>query len=599
MVQKVIENLKNIISYKLDQTSRTVMTVLVKHRSPEMAALIANTLAKRFVELNREVARYKSDKIMEILENQLKIAKQELDEATQKLRAFQERYPWVRLSADAQMQIATITELEETEQKLQNKIRDVQGLLQKLEMSGNTLDLEEMLSLCNEMITLLSSSGELAREQFEYPLASVFSAEYEKLTAERRDLLASYAPTHPVVKENEQKIWALLEKVKKGARDYVNKLEQELVGLSQNLQVERKKLRRLPATSLQYAELQREHDLKERVYSTVLVRYNQNKLESEVDISDVFIIDPAIPPPEQDVLFALIMKSLMGLLISVGIGFIVAVIVEVFNKTAENVEELQEMLDIPVVGEIPMIKVEQGDGEGIQELRGKRDPKLITLDYSPTLASESYRDLRTKVLFMNQNEDLSSLMVTSLRPNEGKSLTTANLAITVAQQKISTLLIDGDLRRGVLHNTFGNKKTPGLSDFLISSATVDFDNLSKLIQPTFIPNLFLITCGSPIPNPTEMLGGDRFVAFLKLLRSRFGMVIMDTPPIQASSDAAILARYFDGVLTVIKAGSTDIGQLRQKLNEYPNLRKKVIGAVLNMVQMNIKKNQYQYSYYNY
>lgn len=151
----------------------------------------------------------------------------------------------------------------------------------------------------------------------------------------------------------------------------------------------------------------------------------------------------------------------------------------------------------------------------------------------------------------------------------------------------------------MLHNVYGNKKKPGLGDFLISKATVDYDNVNKLIQKTIIPNLYLITTGSPIPNPTEMLGSERMVNLLNVLKSRFGMVILDTAPFQASSDSAILSSNVGGVVVVVRADYTNIDQLNQKLHEYPNIRENVLGLVLNMVKMDMKKERYQYSYYNY
>jgi tyrosine-protein kinase Etk/Wzc len=200
---------------------------------------------------------------------------------------------------------------------------------------------------------------------------------------------------------------------------------------------------------------------------------------------------------------------------------------------------------------------------------------------------------------MNENQQLSSFLVTSLRPGEGKSLTVSNLAITFAQQKISTLLIDGDLRRGVLHNVYGNNKKPGLGDFLISKATVDYDNVSKLIQKTIIPNLYLITAGTAIPNPTEMLGSQRMSNLLNVLKSRFGMLILDTAPFQASSDAAILSSSVGGILVVVRAEHTNVEMLDRKLREYRNIHENVLGLVLNMVKTDMKKERYQYSYYNY
>ena len=146
---------------------------------------------------------------------------------------------------------------------------------------------------------------------------------------------------------------------------------------------------------------------------------------------------------------------------------------------------------------------------------------------------------------------------------------------------------------------FGCKKRPGLSDFLKSMATVDQDNLSKVIQQTTVPNLFLLSSGSQIPNPTEMIGSVRMREIVRVLRSRFGMIIIDSAPLQASSDAAVLANVTDKVMLIIKAGYTNVEMLGDKIREYQIIQEKLIGVVLNGIKVNLKKAYYKYSYYNY
>ncbi|GAB4368369.1 MAG: polysaccharide biosynthesis tyrosine autokinase [Calditrichia bacterium] len=582
-----IANLRAKVSYDLDK-SQTIMYLSVKSRSPEMATHIVNTIADLFVKLNLKMNRYKSDEVLNILENQLALAKAQLDSANQKLREFQEKYPWVVLANDTRGQITDITTMEEEKRNISIQIDDIQKILDRITTSQQ---ITERISLTRELLTYLQNKG--------YPLASAFTDEFNTLTLERSSLLSAYAPTHSFVQDNERKIKTTINKIVRASNEYLSKLSSNLEQVDNNIRFERYKFQKLPSKAQELAELMRDQQLKSGLYSSILARYNEAKIERQVEVSDIFIVDYGTPPQRESLFEGLIKKALFGLIIALGMGIGFAILVDFFDKTAENVEELKEKFQIPVIGSIPIIKDTDETLEISEEMKGKPDPKLITFDYSPTIESESYRELRTKVLFMNQNKDLSSLLVTSLIPGEGKSLTAANLAITIAQQKIVTILIDGDLRRGVIHNVFANKKTPGLSDFLISNATVDMENLKRIIQPTLVPNLFLIPAGNQIPNPTEMLGSERLENVIKLLKSRYGMVLMDTAPLQATSDAAILARIFDGVLFIIKAKTTNISHLKQKILEYPTVYEKIIGVVLNMVKVDHKRKQYKYSYYNY
>ncbi len=581
-----IKSLKSRISYKwLDRKTLTNLSISATSGSPEMAARIANTLAEKFVQFDSDIKNRKGNEILKILEDQLQVAKQDLDEVNQRLQRFQEINPQVT----AVMPATPVTTLQQNQNELRLKINDLKNLVARTE---NAASFNEQLDQSRQLVTyLLSAEG--------VPSATVFDQEYNALMTERNALAGKYAPTHFLFVENENKFKSLIAKVEVAAREHLTKMMDRASNLESNISSEQQNLARLPLKQRQLSELMVEQGVKRNVFETVLTRYNQARINSEVEVGDVFILDPAPVPPVQSRLSLILKKSLLGLALALGLGLGLAIVREFFDKTVQTPEDLETRLKLPVIGSIPVIHSDSEVPDNIKDLKGKRDTKLITLDYSPTLESESYRDLRTKLLFMNQNKELSSFIVTSLRPGEGKSLTASNLAITFAQQKISTLLIDGDLRRGVLHNVFGNKKKPGLSDFLIAKATVDYENLSKLIQKTMIPNLYMITAGTPIPNPTEMLGSERMSSVLEVLKSRFGMLILDTAPFQASSDAAILSTSVGGILVVVRAEYTNIEQLNRKLQEYRNIHENMLGLVLNMVKVDMKKERYQYSYYNY
>lgn len=582
-----IESLRGKISYSLDRT-RILLTISVTDKSPTRAALIANTVADEYVKFNLAMKRRRTEEILGILDNQLELAKKELDASNAKLKDFKEKNPWVTIRNDANMPLTEITNLSNQINAIDIKIADIQNLLNRIRSSKS---FDDQLATYRELLTYLSSE--------QLPTVPALETEFANLNTERATVLGNYAPTHPVVKENERKFQVFFEKVNKAATAYIQSLKTQKSQISREIKRERYKLTNLPSKELQLAELTRDRDVKENLYSTLFSKYNQAKIAHEVEVSDVFLIDKAAPPQQAGKMMFLLKNILLGLLIGLGIGAGLAVVAEFFDKTVQDSEELQKKLSIPIIGNIPHIDVKEPDVDELDENVLKQDSKLITLDYSPTIASEAYRELRTKILFRNQKENLSVLLVTSLGPGEGKSLTTANLAVTIAQQKIPTLLLDGDLRRGVLHNEFGDKKRPGLSDFLTSTATIDYDNLSKIIQQTMVPNLFLISSGSQIPNPTEMVGSQRMKETLRVLRGRFGVIIIDSAPFQATPDAAVLSNFADGVMLIVKAGFTNVEMLAEKIDEYQSIRDKLLGVVLNDVKVNLKKHYYKYSYYNY
>jgi capsular exopolysaccharide synthesis family protein len=220
------------------------------------------------------------------------------------------------------------------------------------------------------------------------------------------------------------------------------------------------------------------------------------------------------------------------------------------------------------------------------------DRLLVTHDYSPTPIGEAYRSLRTNLLFSKQAGKIRALVITSIAPNEGKSFTAANLAIIIAQQKSNTLLVDGDLRRGVLHNTFGCPKEPGLTNYLSGMAT-----LSEIVSETHIPNLSLVSCGALIPNPSELLGSLQMRRFIEEVRRRFDVVIFDSPPLNAATDAIVLGTQVDAMPIVIRAGKTRRDVAKERLEALKNIPVNVLGVILNGVES--YRSHQAYSYYHY
>jgi len=585
--QEAIDLLRNRVKYETDRY-QSVLKISATSKDPEKAAKIVNTLADLFIDLNLKMKLRKSNEIIKILEGQLKIVKLDLIQSNERLKKFRESYPWVVLTGDADLQIINITQLEENKNRLQLKINDFKNMLLKIQ---RITDFSEKLGLLRELITYLNNEG--------LPLAPAFEKELTDLITKRNQLLnQNFSIEHPYVKENEENFNKLIYKVRTTSNNYIQQIQRQIKQIDQKINNERYKIRRLPQKELELAELLRDQKVKNELYLKILSRYNEAKIENEVEVGDVFIVDYGTPPLPENSLLKLILKALFGLLFSMGIGIGVAVIIDIFDKKVIDIEELQRRAQLPILGSIPTILNQENNHHSLNLEKGKRNPKLITLDYSPSVESESYRELRTKILFMSENKSLSSFLITSLQPEEGKSLTASNLAITIAQQKIPTVLIDADLRRGVLHNDFGNKKKPGLSDFLIAKSVININSINKILQKTFVPNLFLISSGSFIPNPAEMLGSQKMIELMQYLKAHFGMAILDTAPFQVCSDSAVLSNLVEGAILIVRASYTNVDSLERKIKEYPNIEKKLIGIVLNMVRKN-NNNKYLYSYYNY
>ncbi len=583
---RAIESLLNSLNFKFKNRARTLLAITISGVDRHLIAKTLNTILDEFVKENLDLKKYQTREVLNILKEQLQTAKRELDQAEQELKNFRERNPWVGLTADASGIIAGISNYDAQRNQLLNRKNELDGLLKRLQASRG----EDRYSILNEIIAFLAAQGA--------PTATALSSEFTTLNTERSRLLSTYSPTHPYVKENAKKLADLEKKVVLTAQNQLNQMNMQLADLTRKINENNSKIRRLPAKELKLAELERKRSVADQVYSSLLIKYNQAKIADAVEVGDVVILDHA-PVPLPISKFKTYLKILMiGLILGLGVAVVVIIILDFFDKTVRTADELEKAIPIRVIGKIPVIKTEKEIIDLKVDEPSRVDPKLVTADYSPTPVGEAYRSLRTQLLF-NKDRKIKSIFITSLNPDEGKSLNAGNLAITFAQQKLPTILIDGDLRRGVLHNSFACKKKPGFSDFLYSNADITDENVRKIIQTTHIPNLFLISSGVPIPNPSELLGSPRAKELIEFLRHRFGFLIIDTPPIAVASDAIIVSRNVDGGLLVVRAGKSNIEHLKSKLEEYQDLREHIVGIVLNFAKEEIDHKKYRYSYYNY
>lgn len=208
--------------------------------------------------------------------------------------------------------------------------------------------------------------------------------------------------------------------------------------------------------------------------------------------------------------------------------------------------------------------------------RTAADSALITLREPSSAAAEAYRTLRTNILFSSLDRPLHTLLITSTAPNEGKSTTLANLAVTMAQAEQRVLVVDCDLRRPSLHSIFGLPNERGLT-----SALLEQGEGSLPIQETSVPGLQLLPSGPLPPRPADLLGSRRMGVLIERLRAAADIVLFDTPPVVAVTDAAVLAPRVDGVLLVLYAGHTRRDRARQARQVLEKVKANIVGVVLN------------------
>jgi tyrosine-protein kinase Etk/Wzc len=293
---------------------------------------------------------------------------------------------------------------------------------------------------------------------------------------------------------------------------------------------------------------------------------------------------PVSPNRKRIYLTAMIFGTLLGLAAAVG--------VEQLDDTVKSPDEARERFDLTVLGTIPRIK-EAGASRRAIEVAGQR---LVTHFDPRSPVGEAYRSLRTNLAFARAHEPLKTILLSSPGPADGKSTTVANLAITFAQQGQRTLLVDADLRRAVLDKLFTVPREPGLTDVLVGRAP-----LAEVVNATVIDNLFVMGSGPFPPNPSELLGSQAMRDVLRQAREQFDVVLLDSPPLLAVTDAAVLSTMVDGAILVVRTGATPRPSVRRAVSQLQTVHGRLVGTVLNDVDFRsgLYGGGYGYYYYQY
>lgn len=389
--------------------------------------------------------------------------------------------------------------------------------------------------------------------------------ELVKLQTEESKLSKRYLPAHP------QRI----------------SIRSQIEGLSEKIKEEDQKSLELSRVAIEYSQLERESETSRKIYESLLARQEETQSAAQTQSSNIMIVDRAVPPTRPFKPRPLV-NIMVALFVGVVGGVLLAFFIEYLDPTVRIPDDIEKAVGLEVLGIIPKV------GKGWRKGPAKGD--LFVASKKPSTAAESFRALRTALLFKTRTaEGARILLVTSANPSEGKSTVSLNLAGAFQQNHLKVLLIDADLRKPKLHRLFEVAPEKGVSDILEKHMP-----LSEAVRSNIEGQGFdLLTSGTHSHHPTEILGSETMREFIDHAKSIYDVIVIDSPPFHAVADVAVLNEYAHAVIVVAKYHSTHRRHLKDVKRMFSD-GKKVVGVVINQVSVRERDYYYhQYYYYGY
>lgn len=531
-----------------------------------MAAEVANALARAYIDQSLEFKFLSTKEASDWLADRLNEQKRQLETSEQALQQYRERTDAVGLEDKQNIVVQKLADLNAAVTRTKTERIQKEAAYEQIKAVQNDRSAVDSIPAILSNVFIQQQKGELA-----------------DLQRQQAQLGEKLGPNHPdmvklssAIRAAEAKIQGEIAKVVQAMHnDYEQSLAQEqslMVALSQ----QKADALALNRKGIEYGALARDAASNRQIFEGLLQRTKETGIAGELKTSNIRVVDAAESPrtpKSPNTPLNLLIAVFGGLTSAVGIAFFF----EYFDSRIKNPDEVKRHLGLPFLGMVPALSE-----------RGSQNP-LISNGVPPNF-SESFRAVRTHLLFSSADEGGRSVVVTSTGPGEGKTAVATNVAVALAQAGQRVLLIDADMRKPRVHEVFDHSQGPGLSNLLVGNA-----GTSDVVRATNVSGLWVLPAGVIPPNPAELLGSKRFRDLAASLSNHFDWVIIDTPPVMAVTDSSVVAYLATGVLFVVGSEMTSRQSALHALEQLEAARAKFIGAVLNRVDL--QHNSYYYSQY--
>ncbi len=610
-ILKVEDFLKKLTISNAKETD--IIKIAYKSTDAKEATDVVNQLINVYRANNVQRMRVQATTARKFIETQLPGAEQNLQRYESAVREFKERSKVVSLPDEAKVAI-------EGNGELQKQLTEAEGLLASAESRSQTLQRKVGLPPKQALdVNALSQSSAVQKA-----LTELQDVQRTLATAK-----TELQPNHPRVLDLEERQAALqgilksqvgqvigsslvetptlqslqASQTKQGLTDALVKTEVERLGIQNQVNllretqgVYRERMTLMPRLEQRQSELQRKMGVAKATFEGLMKSLQQFKISENQNVGNVLPIETAVLPEKPispKILLNLAIGTVMGLLLGVG----TALLLEALDNSVKTVKEAEALFNMTVLGKIPLLEGEEKiDRKSLERAR----PRLPVRDNPRSVISEAYRMLQANLKFLSSDSPPRVMVMTSSVPQEGKSTTTANLALALAEMGHRVLVVDADLRRPSQHQIWELPNSVGLTNILVEPGKWFSVVRSENEQ------LDIITAGVIPPNPVRLIDSHRMVSLIKEWRDVYDFVLIDTPPLAVASDALILAQMTDGVLMVARPGvltSASAESSREALSKISGQdsekRANLLGLVLNGVIPENEPDSYYFYAKNY
>lgn len=592
-----IRRLKTMVEPE-HQEGTNIINIWVKSENARKSAKVANAFARSYREYNIQEKNKKTFETKAFIEEQLRLTSNRLKLAENELQAFKESYGLISLDAQTQNTLNRLYGVETEYEKVKMDLAEVESQLEMIRTNKTGAS-----GTLNDSLFAASPGSPV------YGLKTKLS----DLLLQRQTLLINFTDKHPRVKEIDDQVKALLHETEKELQSLLNAYHIREKDFTQRINRLRRENLSLPEKGLQLVRLQRDVELQESLYSQLKEKYQETLIQESGKVEEVTILKPAVTPEEPFNIPSKIMIVVTGIVMGLVIGVVFAFLAEVFDTSMGTIEDVEELLNVPVLGVIPQLDAEikkkrRSDGRSPKEDRAH---DLVTHYEPKSMGAEAFRALRTNLQFLRLEMKGKLFLITSSFVQEGKTLNVVNLALSMAQAGNKVLLVDADLRKPSVHRVFGLSKEPGITDYVlgnyhwqeitgtISDVMLGDFGIDDILKTPGMDNLNIVAAGTKPPNPTEILSSSRFREFLAEANKVYDFVFVDSPPILPVADAAEIAPLMDAVFLVYTVGKIGRGVLKRAKSNLDNVDARVLGVVLNNVKPEAGPEYFKYHSQHY